>query len=97
MNDSITVTPDSVLKLARGVKIREDSVRERTVLLAPERTVGLDETGIAILSRLDGEASLDAVATDLANAYEAPKDVILTDASVFLQDLADRRFLEKNA
>ncbi|MGI9357345.1 MAG: pyrroloquinoline quinone biosynthesis peptide chaperone PqqD [Rhizobiaceae bacterium] len=97
MNDSITVTPESVLKLARGVKIREDTVRERTVLLAPERTVGLDETGIAILSRLDGEASLAAVAADLANAYEAPKDVILTDATVFLQDLADRRFLENNA
>lgn len=94
MSEAITVTSDSVLKLARGVKIRKDTVRERTVLLAPERTVALDETGIAILSRLDGETSLDAVANDLAETYKAPRDVILTDAASFLQGLADRRFLE---
>lgn len=94
MSEAIDVSGESVLMLARGVKMREDTVRERTVLLAPERTVALDETGIAILSRLDGKASLDAVATDLAETYKAPKDVILTDAAAFLQDLADRRFLE---
>jgi len=94
MSEAITVTGDSVLKLARGVKMREDTVRERTVLLAPERTVALDETGIAILSRMDGRLTLDAIAADLAETYKAPRDLILTDATTFLQDLADRRFLE---
>ncbi len=94
MSEAITVDGNSVLKLARGVKMREDTVRERTILLAPERTIGLDETGVAILSRLDGETTLDAIAGSLAETYQAPKDVILTDAATYLQDLADRRFLE---
>ncbi len=95
MSDAITVTGDSVLKLARGVKMREDKVRERTILLAPERTIGLDETGVAILSCLDGETTLEEIAGNLAETYKAPKDVILTDAAAYLQDLADRRFLEE--
>ncbi|MDD9911325.1 MAG: pyrroloquinoline quinone biosynthesis peptide chaperone PqqD [Ahrensia sp.] len=94
MSEAISVTGDSVLRLARGVKMRQDDVRQRTVLLAPERTVALDETGIAILSRLNGEASLDTIAAGLARSYNAPHSVILKDATTFLQDLADRRFLE---
>lgn len=94
MTAGISVTRESTLKLARGVKMREDTVRERTVLLAPERTVALDESGIAILSRLDGNSSVEAIAKALSEAYNAPVDVILQDAIVFLQDLADRRFLE---
>ncbi len=74
--------------------MREDTVRERTVLLAPERTIALDESGIAILSRLDGDSSVETIATALSETYNAPVDVILQDTIVFLQDLSDRRFLE---
>jgi pyrroloquinoline quinone biosynthesis protein D len=81
-------------KLARGVRLREDKVRGRTVLLAPERTVALDETGVAILKELDGVARLDEIITGLAQTYSAPAEVIGKDVMTFLGDLADRRFLE---
>ncbi|TCD13404.1 pyrroloquinoline quinone biosynthesis peptide chaperone PqqD [Oricola cellulosilytica] len=81
-------------RLARGVRMREDKVRGRTVLLAPERTVALDETGIAILNQLDGKSTLRQVIDTLAETYDAPADVIEKDVVAFLDDLGARRFLE---
>ena len=81
-------------RLARGVRMREDKVRGRTVLLAPERTVALDDTGIAILNELDGNKTLRQVIDTLAETYNAPADVIGHDVTAFLNDLGDRRFLE---
>lgn len=81
-------------RLAKGVRMREDKVRGRTVLLAPERTVALDDTGIAILNELDGKNTLRQVIDTLAETYDAPADVIENDVIAFLDDLGDRRFLE---
>jgi pyrroloquinoline quinone biosynthesis protein D len=80
--------------LARGVCMREDTVRGRTVLLAPERTVALDAIGVAILSAMDGKRTLGTIVEDLANRYEAPRDVIARDVHAYLRDLANRRYLD---
>lgn len=92
--DRSVIGGQSVAKLARGVRLKEDKVREQTLLLAPERTIGLDAVGVAVLTRLDGDITLDALVDQLAEAYNAPRDVIEKDVLVFLQDLADRRLLE---
>ena len=70
-----------------------DSVRNQTVLLAPEKAVALDMVGEAILTRVNGADSLEDIITDLANTFQAPRDQIAGDVQTFLQGLRARVFL----
>jgi len=56
-------------------------VRDRWVLLAPERIVALDDIAYAILEKVDGHASLDAIALALAAEYDADAGEIAQDAA----------------
>lgn len=80
--------------LPRGVRTRFDAVRDTDVLLGPERVLMLDQIGVAILSRVTGEASVADISTDLSQTYAAPLDVIQPDVEAFLQDLVDKRFVD---
>jgi len=80
--------------LPRGVRLRRDEVRDRTVLLSPERTMALEETAVAIVSRIDGKRTLAEIVDGLAADYNAPRDVIAGDVEAFLQELLERRMLE---
>lgn len=91
---AVTVTGQTVAKLARGVRLREDPVRGQNVLLAPERALGLDEIAVMIVNALDGERSLDAIAEDFAVKFGAPKEQILTDVIAFVDEFSKRRMLE---
>lgn len=84
----------AVPRLPRGVRLKEDKVRNRTVLLGPERTVGLDPVAAAIAGAVDGERNVAAIIDHLAALYQAPRDVIERDALAFLGELARRRLLE---
>ena len=87
------LTKDSIVYLPRGVRIKEDKVRQRTILVAPERTVALDEIGIAILAAVDGEKTLAEIVEQLAEKYSAPKQRIGNDVVAFLKDLQNRGYL----
>jgi len=87
----------SVVKLARGVRLHEDKVRERNVLLAPERTIALDPIALAIVGKLDGVTSIGAIADSLAAKYGAPRETVARDCLAFLQELANRRMLDVTA
>ncbi|TPE52515.1 pyrroloquinoline quinone biosynthesis peptide chaperone PqqD [Amaricoccus solimangrovi] len=89
-----TLAPEAVPFLPRGVRLHFDTVRGAWVLLAPERALRLDTVGHAILSRIDGERSLGAIARDLAATFNAPFDQILADSAGYLSALLDRRVLE---
>jgi pyrroloquinoline quinone biosynthesis protein D len=91
---AVTVTAQTVAKLARGVRLREDPVRGQTVLLAPERALALDEIAVMIVKSLDGERDLDAIAQEFSVKFEAPKDQILTDVIAFVDEFSKRRMLE---
>lgn len=91
---AVTVTGVTVAKLARGVRLREDPVRGQTVLLAPERALALDEIAVMIVNALDGERSLDAIAQEFADKFEAPKDQVLADVIAFVDEFSKRRMLE---
>ncbi len=84
---------DSVPRLPRHVKLRHDKARDRWLILVPERVLVPDDTAVAVLSRVDGARSVREIATDLAQTYQAPVDVILADSVSLLQDLADKGFL----
>ncbi|WP_137387741.1 pyrroloquinoline quinone biosynthesis peptide chaperone PqqD [Rhodoligotrophos defluvii] len=88
------VTGATVARLARGVRLRDDPVRGRKVLLAPERALALDDIALRILEALDGERSIDRIAADFARAFNAPPEQIAGDIIGFVQALADRRMLE---
>lgn len=87
------MAPDDVPLLPRGVRCHFDKVRKVDVLLGPERVLMLDQIGLAILQRTDGEASIAQISDDLAQTYEAERDVIEPDVIAYLQDLRERGFV----
>ena len=80
--------------LPRGVRLHFDKVREKWVLLAPERAVTLDAVGHAILSEVDGIRSFGEITEALADRYNAPPEQIAADSSGFLDALQSRLFLD---
>ena len=80
-------------RLKPGVRLHYDRVRDRQVLLAPERVVALDETAYAILRRVDGVTPLSAIAESLAEAYEADAGEIAADAAALISALAAKGYV----
>ncbi|WP_110685982.1 pyrroloquinoline quinone biosynthesis peptide chaperone PqqD [Salinicola aestuarinus] len=83
-----------VVKIPRGVRLREDKARGGWVLLAPERVFQLDPVAREVLSRLDGERSIAAIVDDLAATFAAPRERILIDVRAMLVDLLTKNVLE---
>jgi pyrroloquinoline quinone biosynthesis protein D len=79
--------------LPRGVRLRFDKIRNRHILLAPERIFEIDDIGVEILKRCDGRGFATLV-DDLAKAFEATPDQIRGDVEGFLKGFADKRVLE---
>ncbi|ASY71741.1 coenzyme PQQ biosynthesis protein D [Sinorhizobium fredii USDA 205] len=94
MTEAPAISRSSVVKLARGVRLRKDAVRGQLVLLAPERAMALDETAVRIVQALDGERTLYRIADDFAAEFEAPAEEIANDITIFIQQLAARRMLD---
>lgn len=90
---TLKLRPQDRPYLPRGVRVQHDKVRNRTVLMAPEKVIELDEIGVAILNRINGAASLDQIIAELADTYNAPADQIAQDVQQFLQTLRSRLYL----
>ena len=90
---SLALAPKDRPYLPRGVRLHDDRVRGSTVLLAPEKAVELDQIGIAILTRVNGEATFDEIIQDLAQTYHAPAQQIEEDVQRFLVGLRARLYL----
>ena len=84
------IASGSVLELARHVKMRHDRVRDRWLILAPERVYTPDSVAVAVLQLCDGNRSVAAIADELAQTYSAPSERILADIIPMLQELADK-------
>lgn len=84
-----------VPRLPRGVRMRFDQARDKHVLLAPERTFDLDDNAVAVLTLVDGQRSVARIADALAETYAADARVIEADILVMLNDLAEKRVLER--
>ena len=88
------VTGTSVPKLPRGVRLHFDQVRNAHVLLAPERAFNVDATAVAVLQLVDGQRSIQIIASELATRYNADPAVIERDASAMIADLVAKRVVE---
>src|SRR4051794_20495186 len=76
--------------LPRHVKLRHDAARDRWAILAPERVFTPDVIAVAVLQLCDGSRSVEVIAGELAETYNAPKERILADVTALLQALADK-------
>lgn len=91
------VAGDAVPRIPRGVRLHDDKVRGKMVLLAPERVIDLDQTGLAIVQQIDGQKSMSEIIDHLAGLYNAPAEQISGDVNSYISGLLDRRILEVSA
>ena len=88
------IDPAARPRLPKGVRLRNDEVRGRWTLLAPERIFEVDATAASVLELCDGERDLAAIVAELARRYNAPPAVIEKDVVAMLGDLKAKRVLE---
>ena len=89
--DRLVVSDSSVLGFAPHIVFRFDEVRQRWIILAPERLMLPDEQAVEILQLVDGKTGVSAIVDSLAARYDqAPRDLIAKDVTNMLQDLADK-------
>ena len=79
--------------LPSWVRLHFDRVRDRWVLLAPERVLFPCATSVTIIERLGEGRGLADLVTALAEEFEAPRATISGDVRRMLQGLADQGFL----
>ena len=74
----------------RGIKLRFDAVRDAWIVLGPERLFLPDEQAVEVLKLVDGARSLGDITEDLCGRFNAPRDVVMADVVVMLDDLAGK-------
>jgi pyrroloquinoline quinone biosynthesis protein D len=85
--------PESRPRLAPGVRLHRDAVRDAWVLLSPERIIETEGPAHDILSRCDGQRTVDEIVDELAAQYAAPREEIATDVADLLAELAQKRMV----
>jgi pyrroloquinoline quinone biosynthesis protein D len=93
MSERTVIDEASLPAFPRGVRLKHDEARAQWVILAPERMFVLDDIGLAIMQRVDGERAVSAIVDDLADAFQAPREQILGDVIGMLQGFADKGVL----
>jgi pyrroloquinoline quinone biosynthesis protein D len=88
------IASDARPRLPRGVRLVHSDAHGGWVLLAPERVFKADAIATEIIKRCTGEATFEAIVDDLAKTFNAPRERILTDVTVMLRSLADKKMLE---
>jgi pyrroloquinoline quinone biosynthesis protein D len=90
----MSLAEDVIPKLPHGVRLKEDKVRGRWVLLAPERVIEPDDIAVEIIKRCDGSATLGAVIDDLARTFEADRATVAEDVKTVVAFLSERRMID---
>ena len=88
------ISADARPRLPRGVRLVHNEAQGGWVLLAPERVFKADAIAVEIVKRCTGEATFADIVDDLAKTFKAPRERILTDVTVLLRGLADKKLLE---
>lgn len=91
------MTPNNNFKLSPRIVVRKEC--SGALLFDPDtgKVRVLNETGIAILSRLDGANSQDSLANKIIEEFDIEdEETVRNDLSKFLDDLKKLNFLEKN-
>jgi pyrroloquinoline quinone biosynthesis protein D len=86
----LTADLDSRPVLQRHMKLKYDRVRDRWVVLAPERIIVPNDEGVSVLKLCDGQRTVTDIAHVLAADYDATPEIIAADIVPILQELCDR-------
>ena len=87
------MTGATVPVLWRLARMDFDPVRQRHVLLYPEGTVLLNDTGAAILELCDGQRSVAQIAGVLQERYKSGD--VTADVLEYLSGLAERELIRE--
>jgi len=94
LSKRLVVSAESIPKLVRHAKFRFDKARDKWIILAPERVFELDDVAYEVISRCDNERSVEQIVDNLCEKFDqVSRDVILTDVTSMLQNLADKGFV----
>lgn len=85
--------PSARPRLARGVRLRQDPVRDRIILLAPESVIEASPSALAVLKACTGEVTIAAMAADLAGRFGADPARVEADIRALIADLVRRRLV----
>ena len=75
-------------KLATGVRLHRDKVREQDVLLFAEGALVLNDTALEVLGLVDGERTLDDIAAVLSERYDGAD--VRDDVAELLAGIGER-------
>ncbi|MBR0898834.1 pyrroloquinoline quinone biosynthesis peptide chaperone PqqD [Bradyrhizobium tropiciagri] len=89
----LTMSEESRPALSRYAKLRFDGVRQRWVILAPERVLAPDDIAVEVLQLCDGDRTVMQVIDILAETYTADRAEIASDVLSMLRALAEKGFL----
>lgn len=91
--DGTTGDRASAPRFARGVRFRrlDDG---KGVLLVPEGVVNLTESACAIAELIDGTRTAEAIASALAQSFDAPQEHIASDVAQLLDGFAKNTWLD---
>jgi pyrroloquinoline quinone biosynthesis protein D len=78
-------------RLASGVRLRWDGVRERHVLLFPEGAVNLNGPAADVLELCNGTRTLDDIANELSSRYKGAD--LRADVESLVAAIAERGLL----
>lgn len=95
MDQPPPIGPTDRPRLASYVRQQFDDARDNWVLQAPERVIVLDDTSKEILDLCDGSRDVDEIVSQLAAAYDEPRDVIAHDVLALLRLLAEKNLLDR--
>jgi pyrroloquinoline quinone biosynthesis protein D len=80
-------------RMPRHVRLQMDALRDRWVVLAPEKVMWPDPVSVDVLRLCDGGLAIADIAARLAEDYNAPVDLIERDILEFVQEWTDKRLL----
>jgi pyrroloquinoline quinone biosynthesis protein D len=88
------LNPTSRPGFPRGVRLTQSDAHGGWVLMAPERVFKADAIATEILKRCDGKATVAEISADLARAFNAPLERVLTDVLSLLRGLEEKQLLQ---
>lgn len=94
--EKISLIETDQVRLAPGVALRRDQVRDQWQLLAPERVLLLDDVSLAVVQQVkQPDTSIGTAIDQLAREFNAPRSEIAGDVVELLVDMLAKGFLVK--
>ncbi len=90
----VVLSPVQRVALARHARLRFDKLRDRWILLVPEKVMVPDAICVEILQLCDGARSIGDIVNTLSKKYVADPGIIEGDVLSILQSLADKSCLQ---